>query len=95
MSTAMDRLERTRANLGELIAAAAAELEATESNAAIAVEQAAANAYERGLEVGRAMGRDEMKAGVLAIIEAQAWQLQDAGLSPGRLKALRLVIRSA
>jgi len=95
MSTTFAALERTKASLGELIAQAAAEVEATEANAAIAVEDAAANAYQRGLEAGRALGRDAMKAEVMAILQAQAWQLQDAGLSPGRLKALQLVIRSA
>lgn len=95
MSTAFAALERTRASLSELIAAAAAEVEATEANAAQAAEQATELAYQRGLEAGQALGRDAMRAEVLAIIEAQAWQLQDAGLSPGRLRALQLVIRSA
>ena len=72
MSTAFQALERTRANLGELIAVAAAELEATETNAAQAVEQAADLAYQRGLEAGQALGRDALKAEVLATIHAPA-----------------------
>jgi len=95
MSTAFQALERTRANLGELIAVAAAELEATETNAAQAVEQAADLAYQRGLEAGQALGRDAMKAEAIAIIEVQAQHLRSFGHSDARLHGLLLLIREA
>ena len=95
MSTTFAALERTKASLGELIAQAAAEVEATEANAAIAVEDAAANAYQRGLEAGRALGRDAMKAEAIAIIEVQAQHLRSFGHSDARLHGLLLLIREA
>jgi len=95
MSATFEALERARNSLYELIAAAAAEAEATGTNAAQAAEQAAELAYQRGLEAGKALGRDAMKAEALAIIETQCTYLRSIGLRDAHGHALLLLIKEA
>lgn len=92
MSTTFEALERSRANLGALIEAAAAEAELATCQAAEAAEQASQHAYQRGFDAGYDLGADAVRDQVLAILDGLAGS---PGLSPCSLGALRLAVRSA
>jgi flagellar biosynthesis/type III secretory pathway protein FliH len=92
MSTTCAARERSRANLGALISAAAAEVELTTRQAAEAAEQASESAYQRGFDAGYDLGADAVRDQVLAILDGIAGS---PGLSPCLLDALRLAVRSA
>lgn len=88
MSTTFEALERSRASLGALIEAAAAEAELATRQAAEAAEQASQHAYQRGFDAGYDLGADAVRDQVLAML--------DAPLGPAfSLDALRLAVRSA
>jgi len=90
MSNSIERLERMRGDLNAMIEVAAVDAKAAETGAAIAVENAAANAYQRGLAAGQALGRDAMRANVIAIIESLALQLLGSMPSHPTAKARQL-----
>jgi len=98
MSTAFAALERTRASLQDLIAAAAAEVEAEQgrqaADAAQAVEEAAAAAYDAGQRAGRAIGAQQMRERILAVLSLQLDALISSGVNSMRLDALILGIQS-
>ena len=97
MSTTFETMERTRASLSDLIAAAAAEVEAQQfpaaQQAAEACEQAAAAAYDSGVRAGHAMGAQQMRERILAVLSLQRDALAASGVSAMRLDALILAIQ--